>query len=71
MGPAPPGQCREAARQGGENDQDAEAAEGEEDQAEPARPRELATGKFRPRVVKKIGTYERRPKHPKADDEAV
>jgi len=33
--------------------------------------RELATGKFRPRVVKKIGTYERRPKHPKADDEAV
>jgi hypothetical protein len=32
--------------------------------------RDLATGKFRPRIVKKIGTYRRRPKHPKPADEA-
>jgi hypothetical protein len=32
--------------------------------------RELATGKFRARVVaKKIGTYQRRPKHPLTEDE--
>lgn len=33
--------------------------------------RELATGKFKPRVVKRLGTYQRRPKHPKGPDEAV
>ena len=34
--------------------------------------RELATGKFRPRVVaKKIGGYQRRPKHPKPEDEPL
>jgi hypothetical protein len=33
--------------------------------------RELATGKFKPRVVAKIGNYKRRPKHPKPVDEAV
>lgn len=33
--------------------------------------RELATGKFNPRVVPKIGSYKRRPKHPKAPDETV
>jgi len=27
--------------------------------------RDLATGKFRPRVVEKPGAYRRRPKHPK------
>jgi hypothetical protein len=33
--------------------------------------RELAAGKFRPRVVKKSGTYKRRPKHPKEPEEVL
>jgi len=33
--------------------------------------RELATGKFRPRVVAKPGAYKRRAKHPEPGDETV
>ena len=33
--------------------------------------RELATGKFRARVVPRPGTYKRRPKHPQPPEEPV